>query len=270
MELIKNLNKNFKIIIRDIEIISNKNITIIAGPCAIENEKYLFEIAKFLKKCGIKILRGGAFKPRTSPYDFQGLGIDGLKLLKDIACEFNFITVTEILDPRDIEYICEYCDILQIGTRNMFNYSLLKEVGKAKKPVILKRGWCATIKEFLLAAEYIAIEGNYNIILCERGIRTFESETRNTLDLSSIPVIKSYTNLPIIVDPSHGTGKREYVIPMSMASIAAGADGIMIEIHPNPEKALSDGKQSLKFEDFKKLLEKIYKISNVLNKEIKK
>ena len=248
--------------------IGGREIVIIAGPCSIESRDQLFSVAKSVKESGAKILRGGAFKPRTSPYSFQGLGEEGLKLLKEAAEKFNIATVTEVMDPRDVELIAGYTDILQIGARNMQNFNLLKEVGQTKKPVILKRGLAATIKETLMSAEYILSEGNFNVIICERGIRTFAVQTRNTLDLSAVCSIKQLSHLPVIVDPSHATGKWGYVEPMSLAAIAAGADGLMIEVHPNPEEALSDGPQQLIPEKFSALMEKGRKIAAVVGREI--
>ncbi|KAB3533155.1 3-deoxy-7-phosphoheptulonate synthase [Alkaliphilus serpentinus] len=265
LRLIKKKDKNdFKEVkIKDV-IIGGQATTIIAGPCAIEGEEQILRIAETVKAMGGNILRGGAFKPRTSPYSFQGLGEEGLRLLKIAGDEVNLPVVSEVMDTREIEMTDKYVDIFQIGSRNMQNYSLLREVGKTNKPVILKRGMAASIEDWLLAAEYIASEGNLEIILCERGIRTFEGYTRNTLDLSVVPIIKEETFLPIIVDPSHGTGIRELILPMSMASIAAGADGLMIEIHPNPDKALSDGMQSLNFKDYEVLMKRIRSLSEYL------
>lgn len=240
---------------------------IIAGPCSVEDYKLMEETATFLNELGIEYIRGGAFKPRTSPYSFQGLGNEGLRILSDIKKHYGLKVVSELMDVRDIDEVCAVVDIIQIGSRNMYNYPLLREVGKTKKKVILKRGMSATINEWLNAAEYIAAEGNDDIILCERGIRTFESYTRNTLDLNCVPIIKNKTNLNIIVDPSHGTGKHELVKPMSLAAIAAGAEGLIIEIHPNPKRALSDACQSLNFEDFRLLYKEVMDIYNCLNKK---
>lgn len=237
---------------------------IIAGPCSVESYELMEKTAVFLKKMGVEYLRGGAFKPRTSPYSFQGLGDIGLEILKGIKQNYNIKIVTELMDTRDLEAIIDVADVIQIGSRNMYNYSLLKEVGKTKKSVLLKRGMSATIEEWLNAAEYIAIEGNSEIILCERGIRTFETYTRNTLDLSCIPVIKQKTNLKVIVDPSHGTGIRELIKPMSLAAISAGADGLMIEMHPTPDSALSDASQSISFEQFEDIYRKIFKLYNCI------
>ncbi len=241
--------------------IGEKDFQIIAGPCSVESEEQMDRIGSFLDRLGIKLLRGGAFKPRTSPYSFQGLGFEGLEILNEIKQKYELKIVSEIMDPRDIEKSYEIIDIIQIGSRNMQNYSLLKEVGKTNKPILLKRGMSSKIKEWLMAAEYIESEGNEKIILCERGIRTFEDYTRNTLDLVSVPIIKSLSKYPIIVDPSHGTGRQELVLPSTKAALAIGADGVMIEVHPKPSKALSDGKQSLNFNEFEKLLVELKKFS---------
>jgi 3-deoxy-7-phosphoheptulonate synthase len=242
--------------------------SVIAGPCSVENEEMIFNVAERLKKAGVNVMRGGAFKPRTSPYSFQGLGIEGLKYLRKAADAYNLMVVTELMDPRDIDIFIEYADIIQIGARNMQNFRLLSEVGKLRKPIILKRGLCSTIKEFLMAAEYIANERNYNIILCERGIRSFDTETRNVLDLSAIPVIKANSYLPVIVDPSHGTGRKDCIGPMALAAVACGADGVMIEVHPKPEEALSDGDQSINLDEFDRILNKIKNIAKVMDKYI--
>jgi 3-deoxy-7-phosphoheptulonate synthase len=225
--------------------IGGREIQIMAGPCSVESREQILEIAEIAKKGGAKILRGGAFKPRTSPYSFQGLEEEGLKLLAEARERTGLKMVTEVMDGHNVELVSDYADILQVGARNMQNFALLKSIGKAKKPVLLKRGMMSTVQEFLMSAEYILSEGNLDVILCERGIRTFETATRSTLDLSAVPVIKKLSHLPIIVDPSHGTGHWDYVLPMAKASLAAGADGLMIEIHPHPEEAFSDGFQSL-------------------------
>lgn len=217
----------------------------IAGPCSIESEDQFYETAKGLKAVGVDVFRGGAFKPRTSPYDFQGLGEEGLKIMKKVGQALEVPIVSEVMDEINLSLLNQYVDILQIGSRNMFNYTLLKAIGKANKPVILKRGMNATIYEWIMAAEYIASHGNHNIILCERGIRTFDNYTRNTLDLAAVPIMKAETGLPVIVDPSHGTGKRDLIEPMSKAALACGADGLMVEVHYKPERALCDGHQSL-------------------------
>jgi 3-deoxy-7-phosphoheptulonate synthase len=237
--------------------VGGHSLAVIAGPCSIENEEQVVATAKAVKKAGATFLRGGAFKPRTSPYAFQGLGVEGLKLLKKAGQIVKLPTVTEIMDPQDLEAVEEYADVLQIGARNCQNFSLLKEVGRSKKPVFLKRGMSVTIEEFLMSAEYILAGGNKNVILCERGIRTFETATRNTLDISAIPVLKERTHLPVVIDPSHATGVWRYVIPMAKAAVAAGADGIMVEVHPHPDKAYSDGPQQLKFDIFAKMMVEI-------------
>ena len=249
-------------------IIGGKKIQVIAGPCAVENRTILMSIAEKVKSAGATFIRGGAFKPRTSPYSFQGLGEEGLKYLSDVRKKTGLPVVTELMDPRDIEVILKYADIIQIGARNMQNFRLLLEVGACKKPVLLKRGLSATIKEFLMAAEYIMSRGNQEVILCERGIRTFETATRNTLDLSAVPVLKQLTHLPVIVDPSHGVGKWDLVTPMSKGAVAVGADGLLIEVHTNPEEALSDGEQSLKPDAFKKLMEELKPIAAAIGREI--
>ncbi len=251
--------------VKDI-LIGGKEVIIIAGPCAIENEEQIIHTAKTVKSYGAHILRGGAYKPRTSPYSFQGLGEEGLQLLKTAGEIANMPVVTEVVNPVHVDLVSEYVDILQIGTRNAQNFELLKRVGQAKKPVILKRGMSMTIKEWLMSAEYILSEGNMNVILCERGIRTFETATRNTLDLSAVAVLKEETHLPIIVDPSHATGYAKYVGAMACAAVAAGADGLMIEVHPQPEKAFSDGPQSLNFQAFAEVMTKIYQFAKVMNR----
>jgi 3-deoxy-7-phosphoheptulonate synthase len=234
--------------------IIGKDLLMIAGPCAVENKEQICTISEFLSKNNIKFLRGGAYKPRTSPYSFQGLKTEGLILMRDAADKYNMSVVSEIMEIDKIDEFCEYIDILQVGTRNMQNYPLLRALGKVNKPILLKRGMSSTIEEWLLAAEYIVSSGNEKVILCERGIRTFEKATRNTIDISSIPMVKMLSHLPIILDPSQGTGHRELVAPMSAAGIAAGADGLIIEVHNQPEQALSDGDQSLFLDQFKNLL----------------
>ena len=231
--------------------------TVIAGPCSVESEEQAIETAIKVKEAGANLLRGGAFKPRTSPYSFQGLGIQGLRILEKAGKETGLPVVTEVLDPRDVSWVCEYADVLQIGTRNMQNYSLLKEVGKVRKPVLLKRGMYSTLEEWLNCAEYILAEGNPNIILCERGIRSFETYTRNTLDLNVVPSVKEVSHLPIFVDPSHGTGRLSIIESMSLASMAAGADGIMVEVHRNPGEALCDGDQRLSLQVFAVMMNKL-------------
>ncbi len=243
-----------------------EGIAIIAGPCAVESEEQIVETANAVKKAGAHMLRGGAFKPRTSPYSFQGLEEDGLRLLKLAGEATSLPTVTEVVNPKDVEVVTEYVDMIQVGARNMQNFTLLRELGKTKKPILLKRGLAATIEEWLMAAEYILSEGNYNVVLCERGIRTYETSTRNTLDLSAIPIVKSLSHLPIIVDPSHGTGKWRLVTPMSKAAIAAGADGLMIEVHPRPDEALSDGPQSLTPSSFEELVREVAIVANAVGR----
>ncbi|OFI07563.1 phospho-2-dehydro-3-deoxyheptonate aldolase [Clostridium acetireducens DSM 10703] len=252
-----------KIKIKNVIIGDNKRV-IISGPCTIENYDIMLSIGKKLKDIGVDILRGGAFKPRTSPYTFQGLQWEGLKILKSVGEQLNMPVVTEIMDTRDVEKSLDYTNIIQIGSRNMYNYNLLKEVGKTKLPIILKRGMSASISEWIYAAEYIMAEGNLNVILCERGIRTFESYTRNTLDLNSVAVIKQKYRMPIIVDTSHGTGLRELVPNMSLAAVAAGADGIMIESHINPEDSISDARQTVSIDTVKKIKENIEKLEKIL------
>jgi 3-deoxy-7-phosphoheptulonate synthase len=248
--------------------IGGTEVVIIAGPCAVESREQLFETARAVRNGGAKILRGGAFKPRSSPYNFQGLGEEGLKLLGQIRKETGLPVVTEVMDTRQVELVVSYADMIQIGSRNMQNYPLLKEVGKCRKPVLLKRGMMATIDEFLLAAEYILDQGNEQVILCERGIRTFETSTRNTLDLSAVPMLKRLSHLPVIVDPSHGTGLRWMVPAMAKAAVAVGADGLIIEVHYKPEQAICDGHQSLDHNDFIKLMTDLKKIAEAVNRKI--
>ncbi len=248
--------------------IGGKAVVIMAGPCSVENRQMLAETAKVVKRAGARILRGGAFKPRTSPYAFQGLGEDGLKFLQEVGRETGMPVVTELMDVRDVPLLEQYADIIQIGARNMHNFDLLKEVGQTRKPVLLKRGLAATITEFLLAAEYILDQGNFNVMLCERGIRTFEDQARFTLDLNAVPIIKSLSHLPVIVDPSHATGKWEFVGPMAKAAVAAGADGVMTEVHPKPEQALSDGPQSLLPKRFTALVKELRKIAQAVGRTL--
>jgi 3-deoxy-7-phosphoheptulonate synthase len=248
--------------------IGGKKIIVMAGPCSVENEKLLIEIAKDVKKSGAQMLRGGAFKPRTSPYSFQGLGAKGLKYLARAREETGLKVVTELMDVRDLDLVLKYADMIQIGARNMQNFNLLKEVGKVKKPVLLKRGMSNTIKEMLMSAEYVLAGGNFNVVLCERGIRTFEDSTRFTFDVNAIPVIKSLTHLPVIADPSHATGKWGLVAPCSKAAVAAGADGLIIEVHPNPEEAFSDGEQSLLPENFDKLMKETREVAKAVGREM--
>ena len=264
----RKLKKENTVIELDGARIGGKEIVVMAGPCAVESEKQIIETAKAVKNAGAKILRGGVFKPRTSPYSFQGLGEEGLEYLKKAKEETGLAIVTEVMDPKTVELVSEYCDILQIGSRNMHNFSLLKEASRANKPILLKRGMSATLNEFINSAEYILSEGNSQVILCERGIRTFENYTRNTLDLSAVPALKELTHLPIIVDPSHGTGRASLVSSMSKAAIAAGADGLIVEVHPLPEQALSDGKQSLTIGEFEQLVKDIKKIAESVGRTV--
>ena len=249
-KILNKLDAPFDENVMDIE----KEKLIIAGPCAIESYDQLLETARFIKSKGVKILRGGAYKPRTSPFAFQGMRKEGLEILKAVKKEVGIMAVTEAIDEKSLSEVYEVSDMIQIGSRNMQNFSLLVEAGKQDKPILLKRGMSATIKEWIHAAEYIAKQGNTKIIMCERGIRTFNDYTRNTMDIAAIPIIKQETGLKVIADPSHGTGKRNLILPMSLASLAAGADGLIIEVHPQPEDALSDGDQSLNFEEFSNLI----------------
>ncbi|MGH9430473.1 MAG: 3-deoxy-7-phosphoheptulonate synthase [Terriglobia bacterium] len=246
--------------------IGGRELAIIAGPCAVENRDQAFRAAEHVRDAGARLFRGGAFKPRTSPYSFQGLGLEGLKILAEVRREFGLLIVTETIDPENCDRVEEYADVLQVGARNMQNFSLLKRVGRSSKPVLLKRGLSATLEEFLMAAEYILAEGNYNVILCERGVRTFADHSRNTLDLSVIPAVKGLSHLPIIVDPSHGTGKRDKVLPLSRAAVAVGADGLIVEVHPEPDRALSDGYQSLFPAQFEELMKEVGAIAAVLGR----
>lgn len=248
--------------------IGGKELAIIAGPCSVESRDQILEISEILNNTGIKFLRGGAYKPRSSPYSFQGLKEKGIEYLGEAKEKFGLKIVTEVLNIDSLPVVAEVADVLQIGARNMQNFSLLEQVGKTQKPVLLKRGLSATVEDLLLSAEYILAQGNYNVILCERGIRTFETSTRNTLDLNAIPVIKKHSHLPIIVDPSHGIGIGEKVPAMAMAAIACGADGLIIEVHQKPEEALSDGYQSLTPEDFQKLINKISQLAPIVDKEL--
>jgi 3-deoxy-7-phosphoheptulonate synthase len=248
--------------------IGGGNLAVIAGPCAIESESILFEIAARVRDAGANILRGGAFKPRTSPYSFQGLGLDGLKILQAAGERFDMPVVTEVMDPRQVEVVERYTDVLQIGARNMQNFDLLKECGRTRVPILLKRGMSATVKDLLMSAEYVLSEGNRQVILCERGIRTFEDSTRNTLDLSIVPNIQGQSHLPIIVDPSHATGRPDLIPPMARAAIAGGADGIHIEVHSCPERALSDGPQALVPDQFDRLMDEIRQLADLLGKTI--
>jgi 3-deoxy-7-phosphoheptulonate synthase len=248
--------------------IGGDQLVLMAGPCSVESREQLFETAAAVKEAGAHILRGGAFKPRTSPYAFQGLGLKGLELLREAREKFHLPIITEVLAPQDVSLVAQYADILQIGARNMQNFALLRAVGEVQKPVLLKRGMMATIEEWLMAAEYILAQGNSRVILCERGIRTFETATRNTFDINAIPLVKQLSHLPVIADPSHGTGRWDLVIPVSRAAIAAGADGLIIEVHPHPEQALSDGAQSLRPDRFASLVEETRRLAEVLGRRL--
>lgn len=263
----REFKKHSVVKVGDLEF-GGKDLHVMAGPCAVESLEQLLETAEQVVKSGATILRGGAFKPRTSPYAFQGLEEEGLKMLAEAREKTGLKIVTEVVDPRNVELVARYSDILQIGARNMQNFLLLKEVAGIDKPVVLKRGASATVEEWLMAAEYLMAGGNYNVILCERGIRTFETYLRNTLDLSAVPVAKSLSHLPVIVDPSHATGKWKYVKPMAMAAIAAGADGLLIEVHPNPAQALCDGPQSLTPENFDTLMTDIRKMAAIMDRSV--
>jgi 3-deoxy-7-phosphoheptulonate synthase len=248
--------------------IGGQKIVMMAGPCTVESYEQTLDTAKAVKAAGATVLRGGAYKPCTSPYSFQGLGLEGLKILQAVSKETGLPIITEVMDPRMVETVCEYADILQIGTRNMQNYDLLREVGKARTPAMLKRGMWAKIDEWLQAAEYIMVGGNHEVMLCERGIRTFETHTRNTLDLSAVPAVKSLTHLPVIVDPSQGTGKWSLVGPMTKASIACGADGLIIEVHAHPDKAIKDGAQSLTHQNFEQLFNECKPIAEAVGRTL--
>ena len=248
--------------------IGAKGIVVMAGPCSVESREQIFTIAKAVKQHGANFLRGGAFKPRTSPYSFQGLGEEGLKLLRDAADKYELLVITEVMDASQIRLVEQYADVLQVGARNMQNFTFLKELGKSRKPVLLKRGMAATIEEWLMSAEYILSGGNRSVMLCERGIRTFETATRNTLDISAIPVVHKRSHLPVLADPSHGTGIRDKVIPMARAAVAAGADGIMVEVHNDPDRALSDGAQSLYPKQFAQLMKEVRLIAEAIGRTL--
>ncbi len=248
--------------------IGGNEIVVMAGPCAVESEEQLLTTARAIKAAGATVLRGGAFKPRTSPYQFRGLGESGLKILAEVGEETQMPIITEVMAPNDVDLVAKYADILQIGARNMQNFILLDEVGKTKKPVLLKRGLSSNFQEWLLAAEYILAQGNEQVILCERGIRTFETYTRNTMDISAIPIIEKVSHLPIVADPSHATGKWYLVPPLALAAVAAGADGLLIEVHPNPDLALADGPQSLTFDNFRLLMSQILPIAEARNRKL--
>ncbi len=268
LKLVKINDDNLRSTIKVGNSVIGKDFIIVGGPCSVESEEQTIRTAEAVKKGHGNMLRGGAFKPRTSPYDFQGLGLKGLKILEKAKQKTGLPIVTEVIDPRDVSWVCEYADVLQIGTRNMQNYSLLKEVGKSNKPVILKRGMYSTVREWLNCAEYIMAEGNPDVILCERGIRTFETYTRNTLDLSIIPAIKELTHLPIMVDPSHGTGKLSLIGPMCLAAVAAGADGLLVEVHICPAEAKSDADQQLTPEQFYAITDQVLKLKKFMDAEI--
>ena len=249
-------------------LVGGPHIAMVAGPCAVETEQQCFSVAEQLKSTGIRLFRGGAYKPRTSPYSFQGLGLEGLKILSGVRKQFGFGIVTEAIDNESLDLVEEYADVIQIGARNMQNFSLLKRAGRARLPVLLKRGMSATLDEFLMAAEYILSEGNYNVMLCERGVRTFSDFSRNTLDLAVVPAVKKRSHLPILVDPSHGTGKRHKVLPLSRAAVAVGADGLLVEVHHDPETALSDGIQSILPNEFSSLFSEVQQIAAVLHRRL--
>jgi 3-deoxy-7-phosphoheptulonate synthase len=249
-------------------LVGGKHIALVAGPCAVESEEQCMAIAERVAKTGCRLFRGGAYKPRTSPYSFQGLGEEGLKILAKVREKHGFGIITEAIDNETLDLVEDYADVIQIGARNMQNYSLLKRAGRSKKPVLLKRGMSATLDEFLMAAEYLLSEGNYNVMLCERGVRTFSDFSRNTLDLAVVPAVKKRSHLPILVDPSHGTGKRHKVLPLSRAAIAVGADGLLVEVHHEPDKALSDGMQSILPEEFAVLTDEVRQIADVLHRDI--
>ncbi|ABF40884.1 3-deoxy-D-arabinoheptulosonate-7-phosphate synthase [Candidatus Koribacter versatilis Ellin345] len=274
------VSKPYKLVSRDVKedntvvrfangaTIGSEELAVVAGPCAIENHKQAFAIAEHVAKSGVRFFRGGAYKPRTSPYSFQGLGEEGLKIMAEIRDQFGLLIVTEAVDNESLDQVEKYADVIQIGARNMQNFSLLKRAGRARKPVLLKRGMSATLEEFLMAAEYVMSEGNYNVVLCERGVRTFSDYTRNTLDLSVVPAVHRLSHLPILVDPSHGTGVRSKVTPLSRASVAVGADGLIVEVHNEPDRALSDGKQSLYLEQFDELMTQVRQIAPVVQRKV--
>ncbi|MEG1256315.1 3-deoxy-7-phosphoheptulonate synthase [Clostridium sp.] len=259
----KSSGNRIKVQVKNI-VIGGDELTFISGPCAVEDYDKMMGIGKSLKKQGVHMIRAGAYKPRTSPYDFQGLGLEGLKILKEVGDSFNLPVVSEVMDPRDIEKSLKYVDMIQVGSRNMYNYTFLKELGKLKVPILLKRGISATIAEWIYAAEYVLKEGNMNVVLCERGIRTFETSTRNTLDLNSVAMIKENYRLPIIVDPSHGTGRRELIKPMSFAAVATGADGLIIESHTTPDNSISDARQTINVEGLKEIMNKCNTLKGIL------
>ncbi|MEO6870647.1 MAG: 3-deoxy-7-phosphoheptulonate synthase [Chthoniobacterales bacterium] len=256
------------VLIGDVPIGTGQKVVLISGPCSVESKERLISIARSVQKAGARVLRGGAFKPRTSPYSFQGLGEDGLRILAETRAETGLPILTEIMDTRDLALVEKYADCLQIGSRNMQNFSLLKEVGRSKLPVLLKRGFSATINDVLMSAEYILSEGNPNVILCERGIRTFETMTRNTLDLNAVPILKAKTRLPVVVDPTHGIGLRDFIPSMALAAVAAGADALMIEVHDDPERARSDGEQALLPEIFHDLVQRVRAVAAAIGRDV--
>jgi 3-deoxy-7-phosphoheptulonate synthase len=277
------VSKPYKLVSRDVKaedtvvtiatpsgdvLVGGGNIAMVAGPCAVETEEQCFAIAEQVAPSGVKLFRGGAYKPRTSPYSFQGHGEDGLKILANVRKKFGFGIITEAVDNESLDLVEEYADVIQIGARNMQNFSLLKRAGRAKKPVLLKRGMSATLDEFLMAAEYLLSEGNYRVILCERGVRTFSDFSRNTLDLAVVPAVQKRSHLPIMVDPSHGTGKRSKVLPLSRAAVAVGADGLLVEVHHEPDKAWSDGVQSIIPQEFAELMNEVRQIAGVLHRTL--
>jgi len=275
------VSKPYKLVSRDVKeensvirfpgsraTIGGSGLAIVAGPCAVESREQAFAVAERVQRAGAQFFRGGAYKPRTSPYSFQGMGEDGLKIMAEIRDRFGMKIITEAIDNESLDLVDKYADVIQIGARNMQNFSLLKRAGRAKKPVLLKRGMSATLEEFFMAAEYIMSEGNYNVVFCERGVRTFADHTRNTLDLSIVPAVQRLSHLPIVVDPSHGTGKRNKVTPLSRAAVAVGADGLIVEVHNEPDKALSDGMQSLYPEQFEELMAQVRQIAGVVGREI--
>jgi 3-deoxy-7-phosphoheptulonate synthase len=277
------VSKPYKLVSRDVKeedtilriptpsgdvLFGGKHVGLVGGPCAVETEEQCFATAEGVKKTGVKLFRGGAYKPRTSPYSFQGLGEDGLKILAQVRKHYGLGIITEAIDNESLDLVEEYADVIQIGARNMQNFSLLKRAGRAKKPILLKRGMSATLDEFLMAAEYVLSEGNYNVMLCERGVRTFADHSRNTLDLTIIPAVKKRSHLPILVDPSHGTGKRHKVLPLSRAAVAVGADGLLIEVHHAPDQALSDGMQSILPTELAELVDEVRQIAAVLHREV--
>jgi 3-deoxy-7-phosphoheptulonate synthase len=277
------VSKPYKLVSRDVKeedtilriptpsgdvLFGGKHVGLVGGPCAVETEEQCFTTAEGVKKAGVKLFRGGAYKPRTSPYSFQGLGEDGLKILAQVRKQYGLGIITEAIDNESLDLVEEYADVIQIGARNMQNFSLLKRAGRAKKPILLKRGMSATLDEFLMAAEYVLSEGNYNVMLCERGVRTFADHSRNTLDLTIIPAVKKRSHLPILVDPSHGTGKRHKVLPLSRAAAAVGADGLLIEVHHAPDQALSDGMQSILPTELAELVSEVRQIAAVLHREV--